>query len=489
MRYEYDMVVVGGGAAGLTGSGLAASFGAKTLLVEQDRLGGDCTWTGCIPSKTLLRVAASVHEVKRAQQWGVRVSEVEIDFRAVMEHVRSVRQSVYDDADDPRHFERIGVEVVQGQASFIDPHRLRVMSEGGERTVSARYVLLATGAQPRVPDIEGLSGVPFLTNETLFEISDLPSRLLILGAGPIGAEMAQAFARLGTTTTVIDPAKRILSREDPELASTVQNALEAEGVTFYLGEGAERVRLDGDEIVTMTGERELRADALLVATGRKANLDSLNLENAGLALDGGEGLQVDARCRTAVRHIYGAGDATQYPQLTHMAEHMAKVAMTNAILKIPQKIDRARLNWCTFTDPELAHVGATQRELDENGTSYEVHRLPYEKIDRAVADAAQVGTIKVYATKWTGRILGVSIVGAQAGELIGEWSLALRNGVPLREISDTIHPYPTYALGNRRTADLWYLERRPMWLLRLIRRLLGYQGEVPTTEQLKEMMA
>ena len=231
------MVVVGGGAAGLTGSGLAASFGAKTLLVEQDRLGGDCTWTGCIPSKTLLRVAASVHEVKRAQQWGVRVSEVEIDFRAVMEHVRSVRQSVYDDADDPRHFERIGVEVVQGQASFIDPHRLRVMSEGGERTVSARYVLLATGAQPRVPDIEGLSGVPFLTNETLFEISDLPSRLLILGAGPIGAEMAQAFARFGTTTTVIDPAKRILSREDPELASTVQNALEAEGVTFYLGEG------------------------------------------------------------------------------------------------------------------------------------------------------------------------------------------------------------------------------------------------------------
>ena len=480
MAYDYDVIVIGGGAAGLTSSGLAATLGAKTLMIEGDRLGGDCTWYGCVPSKTLLKAARVAQQTRHGEKYGLENTDPAFSFSRLMQYVRTVREEVYEEADKPENFEDLGVEVRNGYAGFVDDHTVRI--EGlDSATVTGRYFVIATGAKAWVPPIRGVSGIPYLTNESLFELKEQPARLAIIGGGPIGTEMAQAFTRLGTDVTVIDMLDRILSRDDPELSDIVRRVLAKEGVTFELGTGVNALSKDegGVRIEIARGETTstVAADAVLMATGRKANVDGLNLDAIGVEVSR-SGIVVNDRCRTSRRHIFAVGDVTGRYQFTHMSEHMAKVAVTNALLKFPMRIDRKHVPWVTFTDPEVAHVGASSKELTESNTSFRTYRFPYSKVDRAVTDGETEGLIKVHAKPATGRILGVDVVGASAGELISEYALAMRNRITLRKISDTIHPYPTYGLGARRAADQWYVQKQSPALVKLLKIIFRYRGPV-----------
>ena len=482
--YDFDMIVIGGGAAGLTSSGIAANFGAKTMMIEADRLGGDCTWTGCIPSKTLLKAGKVARQIKDAGKYGLIDGEPEIDFKKVMQHVDEVRKEVYHDADRPEIFEDQEIEVVFGKASFKDEHTIEIeLSDGGIRTVSSKYFIIATGAKAFVPPIDGIQEVEYLTNESLFEIEELPKELLIIGGGPIGTEMSQAFTNLGSEVTVIDMADRIMVNDDPELVEILKGELEKQGVKYELGASVQRVEQEGDRVkvyVEIDGARKIiEGDALLMATGRRANSSSLNLEAAGVQTEKGN-ITVNESCRTNQRHIYAAGDVTGRYQFTHMSEHMAKIAATKALLKVvPMKIEKDHVTWVTFTDPELAHVGKTEKQLKEEGETYEVYRFPYSKIDRAVSEGESVGMVKLFAKKLSGKLLGATVVGAHAGELISEYALAIKNGISLRGIADTIHPYPSWGLGARRAADQWYIKNQSEWSVKLIKTIFGYRGEIP----------
>jgi len=480
----FDVVVIGGGAGGLTASGVAANIGADTLMIEKAQLGGDCTWYGCVPSKALLKSADVAHTVQHADSYGVKGSDANgaVDFAAVMERVRTLRQEVYEEADAPKHFEAMGIEVAHGTARFVDDHTVAIETDEGTRHVRGNRVVIATGARAATPPIEGLNDVPYLTNHSLFELDTQPDHLAIIGAGPIGIEMAQAFTRLGSEVTVVEMGDRILRNDHPELTAMLRERLEDEGVRFLLGARVERLARANDHRIHITAtydgeEHTVTADDVLLATGRAPNVQGLNLEAAGVEYTR-KGIPVDDSGRTNKNHIMAVGDVTGRYQFTHMSEHMAKTAMTKALLKVPARFDTDHVPWVTYTDPELAHVGATETELEANGTSFTTYRFPYDKVDRAITDGDTLGEIKVYATAWNGKILGASILGARAGELISEFALAMRNGVTLRALSDTIHPYPSYGLAARRVADQWYAQKQSARLTRWIQRLFGYSGPV-----------
>jgi pyruvate/2-oxoglutarate dehydrogenase complex dihydrolipoamide dehydrogenase (E3) component len=470
MPYDYDMIVIGGGAAGLTAAGMSALLGAKTALIEEHRLGGDCTWTGCIPSKTLLRAAKVNHQTRTADRFGLVNSNPSVDFGKLMDYVRHTRQHVYDDADAPPNMEKLGVIVIAARARFIDPHTLELTGANPQR-VSSRYFVIATGSRPNVPNFD----VPVLTNETIFELKEQPKRLLILGSGPIGIEMSQAFQRLGSEVTVVSPAKGILSKDDPELTAILQQSLEAEGIRLRLGQKVTQVnQRDSSFIATLEDSSQIACDGILAAMGRVAVVQDFGLDAAGVHVDK-HAIRIDSRCRTTAHHIYAAGDVTGKFQFTHMAEHMAKVAVTNAILHLPARLDAKHVTWCTFSEPELAHVGASEEDVKNRSQKYQVYRFPFTKLDRAVTDSETTGLVKVIATS-RGRILGVSIVGTNAGEMIGEWALAMKSGLKVKHIADTIHPYPTYILGNRRAADQWYTNQLQSPFIGLLGKLFRYRG-------------
>lgn len=484
MSYQYDFIIIGGGAAGLTAAGMGANFGAKTLLIESDKLGGDCTWTGCIPSKTLLHASQMAATIKKAEKFGYKSSQP-LRFASVMKNVRKVREDVYEEADDPEIYRKMGVEVEFGHARFENAHTVVIENESATSIteVTGRYFLIATGSKAFVPPIEGLDSVPYLTNESIFELEKQPKSLSIIGGGPIGLEMAQAFQRLGTHVTIFDMLPRILSGDDEELADMLLEKLNHEGIEFRLSANVNKVSENENGTIEvhaeMNGEQvKQESEALLVAVGRTANFKSLNPDATGVEYSG-NGIRVNNKCRTNVRHIFAAGDVTGRYQFTHMSEHMAKVAASNAILKIPMKIDTVHVPWSTYTDPELAGVGATEKQLIENGINYETYRFPYGKIDRAITEDATEGMIKIFAKKWNGKILGATIYGKQAGDLIGEYAIAMKNGITLRNIADTIHPYPTYGLGARRAADQWYVKNQSEWMSKLVKTIFGYNGSIP----------
>ena len=466
------MIVIGGGAAGLTAAGMSALLGAKTALIEQAKLGGECTWTGCIPSKALLHVAHTAHAIRTAEQYGLHVENPQVDFARVMDHVREVRQHVYNDADAPPHLEKLGVEVIRAAASFTDDHTLTLNSAGHTRRITSRFFVIATGSRPKDPHF----AVPCWNNESLFEITEQPSRLLVMGGGPVGIEMSQAFQRLGTRVTVVVPGQEILAKDDPQLAALLRQSLVAEGAEFKMGAKVESVTRDGADLVaTLNSGERLMADAVLAAIGREPRTRSLELAKAGVA-ETEKGITVDKFCRTSRPHIFAAGDVTGRYQFTHMAEHMSKVAVTNAILRFPKSLDESRVTWCTFTDPELAQVGQTEVSLQRARVKYQVYEFPFSKLDRAITESRTVGLVKALADP-KGRILGASILGARAGEMIAEFALAMCGGLKLGKIAETIHAYPTYALGNRRAADGRANRELDSRLLGLLGKVLRYRGE------------
>ncbi len=478
MAYTHDLIVIGGGAAGLTASGIAANFGAKTMMIERHRLGGDCTWTGCVPSKAILKAGKVAHYMQEAARFGIVEQPLEIDFARVIGKVHDIREEVYHDADRPEIYEQMGIEVRSGQASFVDAHTIELTHGDVSERYSARFIAIAAGASAFVPPIEGLDTVPYLTNESLFEIDALPKHLAIVGGGPIGTEMSQAFRRLGAEVTVIDRSSIIMGKDDPELAGMLMERLRHEGVRYRMNASVQRVAPQNGAIrVEIEGQEPVVADALLLATGRAANVAGLNLEAAGVDYTR-RGIPVNESGRTNVRHIYAIGDIAGRYQFTHMSEHMAKVAITRMLLKVPMKIDMKHVPWVTFTEPELGHVGATRKELEEKGVAFEEYRFPYTKVDRAVSESEPTGMIKVYAKRLNGRILGADVLGANAGELISEYAVAMRNGITLRHIADTIHPYPTYGLGARRAADQWYVRKQSAGFVKLLQLLFRYRGQV-----------
>lgn len=453
-RYEYDLAVIGGGAGGLTAAGVAASLGLRTLLVEAKALGGDCTWHGCVPSKALLRAARAAHEIRDAGRFGIAASAPDVDFAAVMRRVRAVRQEIYEDADAPERVAAMGIDVRTGRARFAGPHTLEIDGD----PVGTRFVVIATGSRPSLPEGCDPASTGLLTNETLFAQDTLPERLAVVGGGPVGVEMAQAFQRLGSQVRIHLRGDRILRGDDPELAALLKERLRAEGVHFV-----ENVpRID-------PGALRADADAVLVATGRRANVEDLGLEAVGVRV-GAAGIVVDDRCRTSLRHVYAVGDVTGRWRFTHLAEHMAKVALANIALGLPARVDTRGVCWATFTDPELAQVGVRDGVL---------YRFPMAKADRAIVDDAVCGWVKVWATHPGGRVRGAAILGPHAGDLVAEWALARRRGLTLRQIADTIHPYPTYGLANRRAADQWYVRSQSLALVRWVRRLRGFHGPLP----------
>ena len=483
-RYDVDLLVLGGGAAGLTAAGTAANLGAKTMMVERDRLGGDCTWTGCVPSKTLLhaaqlRASAGTFLDRYA---GADAPAAAADWRRVIGDVHRTREEIYHDADRPELYEDFGVDVVAGAARFTGPHAVHIDGAEGGRDVTFRMAVICTGGRAAPPPIPGLDGVPFLTNETLFEIEAQPRHLVVVGGGPIGCEMGQAFRRLGSEVTILDKSERLLGRDDADHAEVLQRVLEREGVRLVLGAEVERVEGEAGAVTvraTVGGRAEaIEGDALLVATGRTPNVEGLGLDAAGVAFTK-RGVTVDDRCRTSQKHIWAAGDCTGEYQLTHMSEHMAKQAVTNAVLKVPAKIDRDGVAWATYTAPEVAQLGPTETELTEAGRSFVTYRFPYSKVDRALTEHAADGHIKIHATRWRGRILGASVVGERAGELIALLAVAKKGGVSVRTVSDTIVPYPTYGLGARRAADQYYIQKQFPAAIGALKRVFGYRGLTP----------
>jgi len=450
--YDFDMGILGGGSAGLTIASGSAQLGAKTLLVERERdLGGDCLHYGCVPSKALIRTARVYHLMERGGLFGLPQGRVgPVDFRKVTERIRSVIARIQEH-DSEERFCKLGVRVEFGEPMFIDGHTIRL--EG--RTLSARTWAICTGSSPAVPPIEGLDRTTFITNRELFSLQGLPESMIILGAGPIGTEMAQAFCRLGTEVSVVQRSNQILSREDKDMADQVMEVLGREGVTFHLNSTLVSTRDLGDrrEVVVRNRGGEtihLRAKTLLLAMGRNANLGGLGLEDIGVFYDR-RGLKVDQRLRTSLKHIYGAGDTTGSYLFTHAAGYEGGIVISNAIFRFPRKTDYTFLPWCTYTDPELASIGMNEKRARAAGLLYSVWTERFADNDRGVAEGEGIGKIKMLLDDKE-KPIGIQILGPRAGDLIGEWVAVLNGGVKLSALASAVHPYPTLGEINKKVA-------------------------------------
>ena len=451
-KYDFDLGVLGGGAAGLTITAGAAQLGAKTLLVEKEpALGGDCLHYGCVPSKTLIRTARAYHEIKHAVKFGLpQVAVQPVDFRQVSNRIRSVI-SIIQKHDSVERFCSLGARVEFGQAEFIDEHSIRL--DG--KIYSARTWAIATGSSPAIPPFEGINSVSYLTNKDIFYLDTLPASMTILGGGPIAMEMAQAFNRLGTRITVIQRSGQILSREDKDLADSVMEKLSQEGVSFALGSAIISVaEKNGSKTVTFKnnkGETKTHvADALFIAMGRAPNVDGLGLENIGLTHTK-KGIEVDSRLRTNHKHIFAAGDITGKYQFTHAAGYEGGIVVSNAIFHLPRKTDYTFLPWCTYTSPELASIGLNEKGATAAGIKYSVWTEEFRNNDRSLAEGEETGKIKMLLDEKE-KPIGIQILGPHGGDLLSEWVAVLNGKVKLSTLAGAIHPYPTLGEINKRVA-------------------------------------
>jgi pyruvate/2-oxoglutarate dehydrogenase complex dihydrolipoamide dehydrogenase (E3) component len=471
---QYEIIVVGGGSAGIVSANVAAALGVRTALVEKDRIGGECLWTGCVPSKALLHaaLAAAPQEGRRARSAG----------RAALQYVRDSILRVKEADATEAMMRDLGVELYTDSTRFVD----RRVLQAGDRQLLGRQFILATGSRPAVPEIAGLHEAGYLTNQTVFSLEEIPESLAIIGGGPVGVEMAQAFHRLGAEVTVVQRGARLLPRDDAELTDQLEELLGAEGI--HILKEAEVTAVHQSEsgkkhLVICQAERTMtvRAAEILVATGRRPNVEELNLQAIGVRYDA-KGVWTDARLRTSARNIWACGDVIGRHQFSHMAEHEAKAVVRNALLPFPARVSFDVEPWATFTEPELAHVGLTEAEARAQGRAVRVYRHSFGQDDRALVDDQARGLVKIVADT-RGRILGAHILGPHAGELIHEFILAMRHGLSVRALADTIHVYPTLSMANQRAAQRFYQEWADQPLLRNgLRLMLKLTGKVTRNE-------
>ncbi|MDR9403792.1 MAG: FAD-dependent oxidoreductase [Halothece sp. Uz-M2-17] len=446
MAVEYDVVIIGGGSGGLVVASAAAQLKAKVALVEKDRLGGDCLWFGCVPSKSLLHASRVAHEVKTSSRFGIYSTPPDIQFSEAMGHVQKAISNIQPN-DSPERFQSLGVEVIFGQGEFKDENTFTVNG----RDLTARAFVISTGSRPKVPPIEGIEEAGFLTNEQVFSLKERPESLAVIGAGPIGCELGQAFHRLGSQVTMISSRDHILPKEDPEAALVVERQLEADGINLLKGTRAQKVEVIDGKKHLWVGDEKVVVDEILVSSGRVPNVDSLNLESAGVQYNE-KGLLVNQKLQTSNKRIYGCGDVIGGYQFTHVAGYEAGVVIQNALFFPSAKADYRVIPWATFTEPELARVGLSEKQAKERyGNEFEVLKQEFADVDRAQAEGATEGFAKIITTP-KGQILGAHIVGPSAGEIIHEVILAMKNQLPVSALTGMIHIYPTLSEVNSKAA-------------------------------------
>ncbi len=470
----YNLVAIGAGTAGLVSAGGTALLGGKAALIERNLMGGDCLNTGCVPSKALIRCARAASEVRKAHRFGISgCDDLEIDFSSVMEYVRRVRAAI-SFHDSVERFRKYGVDVFLGNARF---ERAGVISVNGIQ-IHYKKAVISTGARPVTPKVQGLEHVEYLTNETIFNLTVLPKRLAIIGGGPLGCEFAQAFARLGAEVFLFHNKTHILDREDPDVAEILEEQFKKEGIRLILNsEVKEVLQSGGRKIVRYFSndkEEKIEIDELLVGAGRSPNVEGLNLESAGVAYDLRKGVWVNERLQTTNRNIYAAGDVCMDWKFTHAAEAAGRIVIQNALFGRNQLVSKLVMPWCTYTDPEVAHVGLNEKEAGEKGIRVRTYYHPFNEVDRAVTDGVENGFIKLHLKDETDKIMGATIVCAHAGELINEITLAISAKIGLKQIFSLIHPYPTLAEAIRHVADMYNQARLTPLLKRLIRAWLSY---------------
>ncbi|QDU39290.1 Mercuric reductase [Maioricimonas rarisocia] len=467
---RYNLVVVGAGTAGLVAAAGAAGLGAKVALIERNLMGGDCLNVGCVPSKGIISAARAAAAVRHAGEFGIHVPDgVTVDFGAAMERMRRLRASIAPH-DSAARFRDLGIDVFLGDGRFSGRDTVTV---DGQMLMFSKAVI-ATGARAAAPPIPGLDTVRYLTNESVFSLTELPPRLAVIGAGPIGCELAQAFARFGSEVTLFEAASGILPREDRDVAEIVQAALEKDGVRILCGAKGTQVSSRGDNIgitVTCDGQdHDIEVDELLVAVGRAPNVDRLGLEEAGVEYDAKAGVTVDDRLRTTNPKIFAAGDICSQYKFTHAADFMARIVIHNALFFGRSKVSALTIPWCTYTSPEVAHVGLSEQEAASQGVAIDTYTQDFDHVDRAILEGETNGLVKVHVKKGTDRIVGGTIVAAHAGDMIGELTMAMTHGLGLRQVGSTIHPYPTQAEAIRKTGDLYNRTR----LTPLVKKLFGW---------------
>ena len=475
-HFDYNLVVIGAGAGGLVSAYIGAAVNAKVAIIEKHKMGGDCLNTGCVPSKALIRSAKMLSYAQRAKDFGFDSTEVKFSFAKVMERVQKVIKKV-EPHDSVERYTKLGVEVIQGEAKLLSPYQIEV----NDRIISAKNIVVATGARPFVPDLPGLNEVGYLTSDTVWNLREQPKRLVVLGGGPISSELAQSFQRLGTDVTLVQRGEQLLPREDVEIGAAVKQKFEQENMTVLTGHQAVRFENDVDKkyIIAQQDGKEIRIefDELLIALGRQANVSGFGLQELGITINKRGTVVANEFLQTNYPNIYVVGDVTGPYQFTHVAAHQAWYAAVNALFGSFKKfkVDYSVIPWATYTDPEVARVGLNELEAKEQGIDYEVTTYGIDDLDRAIADEEDHGLVKVLTVPGKDKILGVTIMGAHAGDLIAEFVAAMKHGLGLNKILGTIHIYPTLAEANKYAAGVWKNNHKPQTILRWLKRFHAWQ--------------
>ncbi len=471
-KKDFNVIVIGAGSAGLVSSYIAAAVKAKVALIERHKMGGDCLNTGCVPSKALIRSAKILSYIKRHEDYGIKSAEATFDFAEVMERVQKVIKKV-EPHDSVERFTSLGVDCFQGDAKILSPFEVSVNG----KTLTTKNIIIATGARPAVPNIPGLDKVPYLTSDNLWAIRELPKRLVVVGGGPIGSELTQCFARLGSNVTQVERAPEIMSREDDEISQAIRKRFTEEGVDVRTNTNFKEVVVENGRqyaLIEKDGTTErIEFDKILIALGRTANSSGFGLEEIGVKLTQRGTIEVDGYLRTTThKNIYACGDVAGPYQFTHTAAHQAWYCAVNALFSPLKKfkVDYRVIPWCTFTDPEVAQVGLNEKTAKAQRIPYEVTRYEINDLDRAIADSEDHGVVKVLTVPGKDKILGVTILGYHAGDLIAEYVLAMKHGLGLNKILGTIHIYPTMAEANKFAAGNWKKAHVPEGLLKLIKK-------------------
>ncbi len=475
-KKKYNLVALGGGAGGLITSGGAASLGGTSALIESHLLGGDCLNVGCVPSKALLSCAKMANHIRHAGDYGVEISgEVEIDFAYVMQRLRKLRADISPADSAQRYADEKGVDLFIGKGKFIDADTIEV---NGKQLKFAKAII-ATGGSPAIPNIPGIESVPYFTNATVFNLTELPKRLAVIGVGPIGLELAQAFRRFGSEVTLFARSDRIMPKEDPDAAHIVADSMRSDGIQFQLQVSYKSVShsASGIKLVYQQDnlEKSLEADALLIAIGRKPNVDGLGLEAAGVDYDPRKGVAVNDRLQTTNPNIYAVGDVATRYQFTHVSDFMARIALRNALAFGRDKFSSLLIPWATYTDPEVAHVGLYEKDLKEREIEYVTYSRRFDDVDRSIVDGDTIGFVKMHVKRGSGQILGATIVGSHAGDMISEITLAIQSGTGLGSLAGVIHPYPTAAEAIRQCGDAYNSSRLTPTIKKVLYRLMAFQ--------------